>query len=37
MHLYATGRHGYGLRPTYAPITGWPALVEKWFHTLRVL
>jgi acetyl esterase/lipase len=37
MHIYATGGHGYGLRPTSAPITGWPALAERWMHTIGVL
>jgi acetyl esterase/lipase len=37
MHLYAAGGHGYGLRPTAVPITGWPSLAEKWFHTIGVL
>ncbi len=37
MHLYAKGGHGYGLRPTAAPITGWPKLAEQWFHTIGVL
>jgi acetyl esterase/lipase len=37
LHLYAQGGHGYGLRPTDKPITGWPALVEKWLHTTGVL
>jgi len=30
MHLYPTGGHGYGLRPTAEPITGWPKLAEQW-------
>lgn len=37
MHLYAKGGHGYGLRPTSNPITGWPALAERWMHTIGVL
>jgi len=37
MHLYAQGGHGYGLRPTELPVTGWPALVETWLRTIRVL
>jgi acetyl esterase/lipase len=37
MHVYAAGGHGYGLRPTALPITGWPALTGKWFHTIGVL
>jgi len=37
MHLYAAGGHGYGLRPTAAPVTGWPALADRWFHTIGIL
>jgi len=37
MHIYAHGGHGYGLRPTELPITGWPKLVETWLHTIKVL
>jgi acetyl esterase/lipase len=37
IHLYAEGGHGYGLRRTELPVTGWPQLVEAWLHTLRIL
>lgn len=37
MHLYAKGGHGYGLRRTAMPITGWPVLAAKWLHTVGVL
>jgi acetyl esterase/lipase len=37
MHLYAQGGHGYGLRHTPLPVTGWPSLVEMWLHTIQVL
>ncbi|HEX5483828.1 MAG TPA: alpha/beta hydrolase [Terriglobia bacterium] len=37
MHLYAKGGHGYGLRHTAMPVTGWPALAEKWLHTIGVI
>jgi acetyl esterase/lipase len=37
LHVYAKGGHGYGLRPTALPVTGWPSLVEKWLHTIGVL
>ena len=37
MHLYAAGGHGYGLRPIAAPVTGWPALADRWFHTIGIL
>jgi acetyl esterase/lipase len=37
MHLYASGGHGYGLRRTELPVTGWPKLVETWLGTIRVV
>lgn len=37
MHLYAQGGHGFGLRPTKLPITGWPQLVEKWLETIGMV
>jgi acetyl esterase/lipase len=37
MHLYAKGGHGYGLRSTENPVTGWPSLAEHWLHTIGVL
>ncbi|ASW05280.1 alpha/beta hydrolase [Rhizobium sp. 11515TR] len=37
MHLYAQGSHAFGLRPTKLPISGWPALAERWLHTIGVL
>lgn len=37
MHLYAQGGHAFGLRPTKLPVGEWPALVERWLHTIGVL
>jgi acetyl esterase/lipase len=37
LHIYAEGGHGYGLRKTEQPVTGWPKLVETWLHTIAVL
>ena len=37
MHLYAEGKHGFGLRRTKLPITGWPQLVEKWLGTIGMI
>lgn len=37
LHVYAQGGHGYGLRRTDLPITGWPQLVETWLHTIKIL
>jgi acetyl esterase/lipase len=37
MHLYAQGGHGFGLRRTKFPITGWPQLVETWLGTIGII
>ena len=37
MHLFATGGHGYGLRKTAEPVTGWPLLAEAWLRTRGLL
>jgi acetyl esterase/lipase len=37
LHVYTHGGHGYGLRRTDLPITGWPKLAETWLHTIGVL
>ena len=37
MHLYAEGKHAFGLRPTKFPITRWPRLVETWLGTIGMM
>ncbi|MGA2299123.1 MAG: GDSL-type esterase/lipase family protein [Candidatus Acidiferrum sp.] len=37
LHIYAEGGHGYGLRRTALPVTGWPKLVETWLGTIQML
>src|SRR5438477_8545882 len=37
MHLYAEGKHAFGLRPTKFPITRWPELVETWLGTIGMI
>jgi len=37
LHIYAEGGHGYGLRRTALPVTSWPASVETWLRTIKVL
>ena len=37
MHLYAEGKHAFGLRPTKFPITRWPQLVEIWLKTIGMI
>jgi acetyl esterase/lipase len=36
-HIYASGGHGYGLRPTDLPVTHWPKLAEAWLETIKIL
>jgi acetyl esterase/lipase len=37
MHLYAQGRHAFGLRRTKFPITRWPQLMETWLRTIGMI
>lgn len=37
IHLYAEGRHAFGLRRTKFPITAWPDLAEKWLATIGMI
>jgi len=37
MHLFAQGRHGFGLRPTKFPITAWPQLMKTWLRTVGMI
>lgn len=37
MHLYATGGHAFGLRPTKFQITQWPHLTELWLHSIGMM
>lgn len=32
VHLYATGGHGYGLRPTQEAVTHWPERAGQWLR-----
>lgn len=37
MHLFATGGHAFGIRPTEHPITRWTPLFETWLRTLGMV
>ena len=37
LHLYAEGRHAFGLRRTTLPITAWPRLVETWLQAIGMI
>ncbi|MCA1963227.1 MAG: alpha/beta hydrolase fold domain-containing protein [Prosthecobacter sp.] len=34
LHLFTRGRHGYGLRPTFTPVTHWPNRAAKWLKDM---
>jgi acetyl esterase/lipase len=37
LHVYATGGHGYGLRPSKNPCSEWPKRCEEWLRVQKVL
>jgi acetyl esterase/lipase len=37
MHLYPSGGHGYGLRPSKEAVTTWPQRAEQWLRGLGAL
>ncbi len=37
LHVFATGGHGYGLRPDKEPVTQWPKLAESWLNGQKLL
>jgi acetyl esterase/lipase len=36
-HIYAEGKHAFGLRKTNLPITNWTQLVDTWLHTINMV
>lgn len=37
LHIYSTGGHGFGLRPTDKPCSTWPANCAAWLKSLGLL
>jgi acetyl esterase/lipase len=37
LHVYPSGGHGYGLRPTADPVTTWPARCLDWLRSQGIL
>jgi acetyl esterase/lipase len=37
LHIFSRGGHGYGLRPSDMPVSGWPTLCENWLRTSGLL
>lgn len=37
LHIYATGGHGFGLRPSKNPVSQWPKRCEEWLRSQKLL
>lgn len=37
LHLYASGGHGFGLRPSSKPCSAWPKRCEEWMRSQGIL
>jgi acetyl esterase/lipase len=37
LHVYAAGGHGYGLRPSKNPVSGWPQRCAEWLRDRKIL
>lgn len=37
LHVYASGGHGFGLRPTTQPCCTWPQRCEEWMRSQKLL
>ena len=37
LHVYATGGHGFGLRPSDHPCSTWPERCEEWMQDQGIL
>ena len=37
LHVYATGGHGFGLRPSDQPVSAWPQRCAEWFRDRGLL
>jgi acetyl esterase/lipase len=37
LHVFPTGGHGYGLRPTEHAVSGWPSLCETWLQKMKIM
>jgi acetyl esterase/lipase len=37
LHIYSTGGHGFGLRPSKEPCSSWPARCAEWFGTQGIV
>jgi endo-1,4-beta-xylanase len=36
LHIYASGGHGFGLRPSSHPVSTWPDRLRDWMHDQKI-
>ena len=37
LHIFPTGGHGYGLRPSEHAVSGWPQLCQTWLQKMKII
>ncbi len=37
MHIYASGAHGFGMRPSEKPVATWPDRLRDWMAERKLL
>jgi endo-1,4-beta-xylanase len=37
MHIYASGGHGFGMRPSPLPVATWPDRLKDWMLERKLL
>jgi acetyl esterase/lipase len=37
LHIFASGGHGFGMRPIPHPVAGWPKLCEQWMRDQKLI
>ncbi len=37
LHIFTRGGHGYGMRPSEDPVSGWPKLAEGWLRAMKYI
>lgn len=37
VHIYTSGGHGFGLRPSEHPVSHWPARCAEWMKAMKIL
>lgn len=37
LHIFAKGKHAFGLTPSSLPVSDWPKLAERWLEEIKML